>query len=693
MQAENFRATALRFRPQIFADLIGQEHVSRTLSNAIQSERIAHAFLFSGPRGVGKTSAARILAKALNCEKGPTPAPCGVCASCREITESRSLDVYEIDGASNRGIEQIRDLRESARFAPARDRYKLYIIDEVHMLTTEAFNALLKTLEEPPPSVIFIFATTELAKVKLTIRSRCQQYRFHRISALRIQERLGAIAQADGMAADDEALLLIARAADGSMRDAASLFDQIANYASGTITADHVREMLGAIDSSVYFDFLTFLLEGDIAELLNRVEKLDDEGVDFISFTQGIADVLRDLVMLASGSGAEVLERMPEDIADLKNFLDPSSQDGFSLDDAVRILNLLADIIRDLHDAPNPRRVFELGLFRLVKYRSMVQPGEIIHRLEGLERRLQGGNLPGESPVERRPGPGLPIELANSKTPQARDAGQPANARHSPSAASPVRAEAHGTSHPVHPARADAPGAVQAVQPDESAEGVHDGACLDLVREYARMVDHENPFLSRVLLEVVGAEIIGNILLFWLLPKSNFHRSSIMNYSAQILTHFTAKLHIKFTLECRFTDEGGYDPARFAGALLKQNVLAKTWADARQPAREAAMTSQSAHTEPASPASPTPLAIPSRSAETEQAEKLLASGEHSEETEHARNREQARPLPEQPAKNEAPKSALVENLMLRFDAEIVSEEEKETQELSADDADGSDELA
>jgi len=225
---------ARKFRPQTFEDVAGQEHVVKTLRNSIGQGRVAHAFLFSGPRGVGKTSVARILAKSLNCEKGPTATPCNVCSNCREITNGSSLDVREIDGASNRGIDEIRELRENVKFAPAAAKYKIYIIDEVHMLTREAFNALLKTLEEPPSHVIFIFATTESHKVPATIISRCQCYDFRRISLKEIAANLGRVAAAEGIKISPSALLWIAEAGDGSMRDAQSIFDQVISYAGMT---------------------------------------------------------------------------------------------------------------------------------------------------------------------------------------------------------------------------------------------------------------------------------------------------------------------------------------------------------------------------------------------------------------------------------------------------------------------------
>jgi DNA polymerase-3 subunit gamma/tau len=618
-----FRATALRYRPQVFAELIGQEHVSLTLSNAITGGRIAHAFLFSGPRGVGKTSAARILAKSLNCEQGPTPSPCGVCANCTEITEGRSLDVYEIDGASNRGIEQIRDLKESVRFVPVRGRYKIYIIDEVHMLTNEAFNALLKTLEEPPASVIFIFATTEAAKVKLTIRSRCQQYSFHRISARGIQERLRSIAADDGLAADEDALFMIASAADGSMRDAESLFDQMANYALGAqnekmrITAKHVSEMLGTIDASVYFDFLTYLLEGDCAELLERIARMDGEGVDFIVFAQGLAETLRNLILLASGASADSLELSPEDFAELQNFIDPTSADGFSLDDIVCLLRLLADTLAELHDARNPRRVFELALFRLVKFRDMVRPEEILRRLEGLELRLRGcsadspqaGRAPGNAahagdmrpfghragvqgepntagrneaavrpampspamPRPEMPRP-MPVEVTSDRPvpaakmpqpPAPHSAGQVPRPPQAPQAPRPPEAPGQSQTLRIAPGEsAPGEGASGERAPEMSAE-MPGMDMLALVREFSGQVNRTNPFLSRVLNEVVEAEIVNGTLRLWLLPKSRYHRDSIeMSYSEEIAAFFSAKVRAPLRLECRFTDEGGYDAAR-----------------------------------------------------------------------------------------------------------------------------------
>ncbi|MGE5855121.1 MAG: DNA polymerase III subunit gamma/tau, partial [Syntrophaceae bacterium] len=227
---------ARKWRPQVFEDVVGQDHVITTLRNAIRLGRVAHAFIFSGPRGVGKTSVARILAKALNCEKGPSEIPCNACANCREITEGSSMDVREIDGASNRGIDEIRELRENVKFSPSSSRYKIYIIDEVHMLTKEAFNALLKTLEEPPEHVMFIFATTEVHKVPATILSRCQRFDFRRISIEEIMTRLRYIAGEEKVTIDEDALMVIAKKGDGSLRDSQSIFDQVRSFCGNTIT-------------------------------------------------------------------------------------------------------------------------------------------------------------------------------------------------------------------------------------------------------------------------------------------------------------------------------------------------------------------------------------------------------------------------------------------------------------------------
>jgi len=595
VQETGFRATALRYRPQTFAGLIGQEHVSQTLTNAIKSGRVAHSYLFSGPRGVGKTSAARILAKSLNCEHGPTDTPCGVCTNCIEIAESRSLDVFEIDGASNRGIEQIRDLRESVRFTPARSRYKIYIIDEVHMLTNEAFNALLKTLEEPPPYIVFVFATTEAAKVKITIRSRCQHYRFKRIQTREIQSRLRAVCETDGIPAEEEALFLIARAADGSMRDSQSLFDQVASYALDGITAVHAREIIGSIDTAAYFDFLTFLLERDSAELLARIAAMDDEGVDFIAFAQGLVEMLRNLVLLASGADEKTLELTPEDCNDLKSFVDPSSSDGFSQDDAVTLLNILADLMSELHDARNPRRVFEMAVFRLVNFRNLVRPEDVLRRIEDLERRLRG-DAAHSGELVRKPGPGMPIEIA--VVPPA-----PATRPFTPVAAPqpkpvPVEEPAPGQM-PVPPElEQPAPGAIPVVAPEHRLAPVvrQDVQTVDglaLVQELASQQSGPNPFLARVLGEIVRAEIVGSLLVFWLLPRSRFHRSSIeSSYAETILAFFTARLGVSLRLECRFTDEAVMPPRPAAPqvpeAVVPPRPAAPQVPEAAMPPRPAA---------------------------------------------------------------------------------------------------------
>ena len=273
-----YMALYRKWRPQDFSDLIGQEHISETLSNAITTGKVAHAYLFSGPRGTGKTSTAKILAKALNCEHGPTPSPCNNCVCCQKINDGSFMDVFEIDAASNRGIDEIRDLRETVKFAPVDGRYKVYIIDEVHMLTTEAFNALLKTLEEPPAHVVFILATTEVHKVPVTIQSRCQRYDFKRITQKDILQRLISIAEQMNINVDKEALSIIAIQADGGMRDALSLLDQCLAFTKDKLTVDEVRKVLGLVGHDWIWQITDALSNKDAQTILTILDNVIAQG-------------------------------------------------------------------------------------------------------------------------------------------------------------------------------------------------------------------------------------------------------------------------------------------------------------------------------------------------------------------------------------------------------------------------------
>ena len=290
---------ARKWRPQTFDDLTGQEHVARTMRNAIHSGRVPHAVLFTGARGVGKTSSARILAMALNCEHGPTDKPCGQCRACREIQEGRNVDVLELDGASNRGINEIREVRDSVQYAPARDRFKVYIIDEVHMLTTEAFNALLKTLEEPPPHVVFIFATTDPQKIPVTILSRVQRFDFRRINHTDIVGRLRHIATAEQLDIDNDALALVARQASGGMRDALSLLDQIISFAGTSVTGAVAAEVLGAADRRLLFVISGAIIDRDIDAALTALDEVIAFGTDLSWFAGELVTHFRDLVVVA----------------------------------------------------------------------------------------------------------------------------------------------------------------------------------------------------------------------------------------------------------------------------------------------------------------------------------------------------------------------------------------------------------
>jgi len=411
---------ARKYRPQVFADIVGQDHLIQTLENAITGGRVAHAYLFCGPRGVGKTTAARILAKALNCENGPTPVPCNTCGTCREITEGRSLDVLEIDGASNRGINEVRELRENVRYAPSGQRSKVYIIDEVHMLTTEAFNALLKTLEEPPAHVVFVFATTEPFKVPATILSRVQRFDFARIPARKIAEHLGAIAEKEGIDAAPEALSLVARRAKGGLRDALSLMDQVISAAQGAIDRETVERLLGLVGGDFYYSLIDRLAEEDVAGAFQLLDTTYTQGADLGDLAEGLATHLRDLLLVRlSDSLVPLLDAPPSEVPRLQ------TQAGrFSRETLVELVDRAAEVAAGLRRNDHPRLTLELALAEMAEQASRMPLGELAERLLALEARM--GGAPG--PAAPGPSPDKPARSPSSKPAGTGASGQPARA-------------------------------------------------------------------------------------------------------------------------------------------------------------------------------------------------------------------------------------------------------------------------
>jgi len=389
-----YQVIARKWRPQKFEDVTGQEILTRTLRNAIEHGRLHHAYLFSGARGVGKTTTARLVAKALNCHKaaGPTATPCATtdetaCPSCREIAEGRSMDVLEIDAASNTGVDNVRDvIINSIAIAPARDRYKVFIIDEVHMLSASAFNALLKTIEEPPPNVIFMMATTEEQKVPETITSRCQLFEFRTIATAKIAERLRFIAEAESISISDEAVREIARAGDGSMRDAQSAFDQVISFAGEKIKTDDVEKALGIAGADVLARVVNGIAENQPAEALAIVDDLVMRGHNLRNFCRDVLSHLRDLLVVKVSGDPKLLDSSSAQASALKQ-----QAALFSESDLVRFFHSLAETESSLKDAANPRYQVEVGLVKLMEMRRLASLGDLVGRIAELEDALRTG--------------------------------------------------------------------------------------------------------------------------------------------------------------------------------------------------------------------------------------------------------------------------------------------------------------
>ncbi len=390
---------ARKWRPQIFTDLIGQDHVSQTLANAIRSGRIHHAFLFTGARGVGKTSAARILAKALNCEEGLSDQPCGTCGSCVEITAGHGLDVIEIDGASNTGVDDVRELRENIRYLPNRSRFKIFIIDEVHMLSTNAFNALLKTLEEPPEHAKFIFATTEPHKIPITILSRCQRFDFRKIPLARIAGRLREIADAEKLKISERSLSLVARQGEGSMRDALSTLDQVIAFSGDEVEDDAVQTLLGMVDRRLLLDTVESVLQRDSRRALDAVRRVDQLGLALRQFTQDLLEMFRGMVICkVVDDPAEMLDLVGDELKGLKALAEEAS-----LEDLQRIVTLLMKTQSELVNSNYPLLTLEMSLIRLATLSPSQDLAKLISHIESLEKRLGATSPPKAQSILQRP--------------------------------------------------------------------------------------------------------------------------------------------------------------------------------------------------------------------------------------------------------------------------------------------------
>jgi DNA polymerase III subunit gamma/tau len=385
-QQTTYVVTALKWRPMVFADIVGQSHITTTLQNAIASKRLSHAYIFSGARGIGKTTAARILARAINCLHPNGSDPDNTCDVCKEMIEGRSVNIFEIDGASNNSVDDIRNLRDAVRYGPAKGNYKVYIIDEVHMLSKGAFNALLKTLEEPPPYVMFIFATTEIHKVPLTILSRCQRFDFRRITIDEIISQIKFIAGKEQIKIDDEALHIIARRADGSMRDAQSIFDQIVSYCGKDVKTDAIISMLGVVDYEIFFRVTDSIKVKDIKAGLSLVEEIINRGYDIREFLNGLIEHLRHILVAQVTDSTVMIE-----LSDLYRARYQSLKGTFTDNDLLRLIKVASDTESAIKWVQQPRLKLEIALINMIKMDSSVDISSLIGTIEEIQNNVTNG--------------------------------------------------------------------------------------------------------------------------------------------------------------------------------------------------------------------------------------------------------------------------------------------------------------
>jgi len=379
----SYEVLARKWRPQVFQDIIGQEHITQTLMNAIKTDRLAHAYLFGGPRGIGKTSVARILAKAINCREGAPGIPCNKCQSCVGITDGSSVDVQEIDGASNRGIDEIRQLRESVKYMPSSSAFRIYIIDEVHMLTLYAFNALLKTLEEPPAHVKFIFATTETHKVPVTVLSRCQRFDFKKIPLAQIVGHLEKIAKEENIEISKSGLALIAREADGCMRDAQSLLDQVIAFAGEKAEDSHITEVLGIIDRDIIFEASRAIIEGSPDKCLTIVDQIYNYGYDIKEFYRELMEQFRNLLVSVLASQNNLIDMSESEKEEARRQAEQAGSEKLQI-----LLNFLINREQDLRFTSTPRLILETTMIKLCRFGDFLSFGELLEKIGALEKRL-----------------------------------------------------------------------------------------------------------------------------------------------------------------------------------------------------------------------------------------------------------------------------------------------------------------